>query len=330
MLNYLGIFFTIIGTILGCGFFSGKEIVVFFSRFGYWSFLGVLLLFFILFFIFKFLLNFDTDLLQKIQKSKIFLAINLFVCFVFSSAMFASLNETTVQFNIIFKILFFLIIVLSCFLILIKGSKTLAKFNVILVPFMIIVFLILLMSNTKLSLPVCNTSSVPFVSAFYSVLYCSLNVASSGLVIVNLGKNLSREQRTRIAFLSAFVLMIILFFANIILLQNQDSFGSTMPFMSIFSVWQNVVLKINIILGAGTTLFSLTYNFYISLRGLCNNFYIFFISVVLPFIFSFWGFGNIVSYLYPIASIFSIFMLFVFYFEKYNFLPKSINYLRKK
>ena len=324
MLNLIGVFFTIIGTILGCGFFSGKEIVVFFSKFGYWSFLGILFLFFVLFFLFRFLLNLDCKVVEKVQKSKVFLIINIFVCIVFSSAMIASINESLADQCLLIKTLLAVVVFVFCLLILFKGGKFLSRLNTFIVPFMIFAFLILLFSNLDLSLPSVSLSSLPMVSIFYSFLYCTLNVATSSMVIANLGSSLSKKQRALIAFLSAFVLMLILFFANIVLLQNQDSFGAVMPFMSIFSVWQKVVLKFNILLGASTTLFSLIYNFNISLRGLCNNFFIFILSIVFPIIVSFWGFENIVCFLYPTASVFSIFILFSLYFEKYNVFVKKI------
>lgn len=324
MLNLIGVFFTIIGTILGCGFFSGKEIVVFFSKFGYWSFLGILFLFFVLFFLFRFLLNLDCKVVEKVQKSKVFLFINIFVCIVFSSAMIASINESLAGQCLLIKTLLAVVVFVFCLLILFKGGKFLSRLNTFIVPFMIFAFLILLFSNLDLSLPNVSLPSLPMVSIFYSFLYCTLNVATSSMVIANLGSSLSKKQRALIAFLSAFVLMLILFFANIVLLQNQDSFGAVMPFMSIFSVWQKVVLKFNILLGASTTLFSLIYNFNISLRGLCNNFFIFILSIVVPIIVSFWGFENIVCFLYPTASVFSIFILFSLYFEKYNVFVKKI------
>lgn len=324
MLNLIGVFFTIIGTILGCGFFSGKEIVVFFSKFGYWSFLGILFLFFVLFFLFRFLLNLDCKVVEKVQKSKVFLFINIFVCIVFSSAMIASINESLAGQCLLIKTLLAVVVFVFCLLILFKGGKFLSRLNTFIVPFMIFAFLILLFSNLDLSLPSVSLPSLPMVSIFYSFLYCTLNVATSSMVIANLGSSLSKKQRALIAFLSAFVLMLILFFANIVLLQNQDSFGAVMPFMSIFSVWQKVVLKFNILLGASTTLFSLIFNFNISLRGLCNNFFIFILSIVFPIIVSFWGFENIVCFLYPTASVFSIFILFSLYFEKYNVFVKKI------
>ena len=306
MANKASTFLTIVGTIIGCGFLSGKELVVFFSRFGCWSYLGIFCLLFFFYFVFKFLLGLKSHVVEKISSSRLFLIFNSSVCVIFSAAMFASLKESLDLFLPI-KIFVFILIFFLCSLILKKGLKVFGKINNFLVPIIILIFVILLGLNFKFDFSFPRTN-LPFPAIFYSLLYCVLNASNSSVVIASLGQKLSEKEKARVAFFAAFVLVLILFFANSVLLENQDSLNVVMPFLSIFPSWQKVVLKFVIILGSLTTLFSLVYNFHISLSKKSKISACFF-SIVLPFALSFIGFGNIVALLEPVASVLSLLVL---------------------
>lgn len=306
-----GIFLTMVGSVLGCGFFSGKEIAVFFTRFGEWSYLGIVLSFFLFFFLFRFLLSIGSSVTSKVRSSKSFLAINLSICIIFSSAMFGCLQEVASQG--VPKFVFLMLVIVFCALILKKGFLVFDKINKFLVPLMIFLFLILLCFNVDFSIPITNLA-FPFPSILYAFLYCTLNSANSAIVIASLGQTLNKKDKTRVAFFSALVLALILFFANFILLQNQDSFSFSMPFLILFSSWQKVLLKIVIAFGAITTLFCLTYNFYISLKGKSYAF-CFILAIFLPFTLSFLGYNIIVSYFEPLASVLSVVLIFLLAFS---------------
>ncbi len=328
MLNEFGVFLTIVGTILGCGFFSGKEIVIFFSQFGQWSYLAIFLAFIFFFLIFKFLLNVSTLALKKIQSSKLFLIFNIANCIIFSAVMFACIRECF-EISFVFQILILAIVVCLCVFILKNGFSVFSNFNKIFVPFMCLLFIVLLFNKFSFSFQANFLTSLPFPSIFYSLLYCALNGANNCLVISKLGQNLHSKQKTRIAFLSAFVLSIILLCANFTLLQNQDSFNSIMPFLSIFYGWQNLALKIVIFLGALTSLCSLTFNFRISLENvITNKLLLYFIAIVIPLIVSLFGFSFIVSFLEPIASVFSINVLIFFLITNSFVTKKSLKILK--
>ncbi len=306
MVGKAGALLTIVGTIIGSGFLSGKELVVFFSRFGWWSYLGIFCLLFFFYFVFKFLLGLKSHVIEKISSSKLFLIFNSSVCVIFSAAMFASLQES-LDIILPIKIFVFLVIFFLCSLILKKGLKVFGRINNFLVPIMILIFVILLGLNFKFDFSFPRTN-LPFPAIFYSLLYCVLNASNSSVVIANLGQKLSEKEKARVAFFAAFVLVLILFFANSVLLENQDSLNAVMPFLSIFPSWQKVVLKFVIILGSLTTLFSLVYNFHISLSKK-SKISAYFFSIVLPFALSFIGFGNIVALLEPVASVLSLLVL---------------------
>lgn len=297
----------IVGTVIGSGFLSGKEIVVFFSRFGKMSYFCILLAFFLFWGLFYFFLRFGEIAAKRLQTSKFAFILNVLICFILSSAMFAGIFSLLENWHIILKILVMIVtLILSCRVAL-KGSEALEKLNLALVPIMIV---FLIVNLTNLFVFKTNTLFVgkfSVLSIFYCFLYVILNTSNSAIVISSYC-SLSRKQKVQVGFFSALALFLILLFANMVLLQNSYSFSADMPLLNLTSGWQRVVMSIIVCLGCLTTLFSLVYSTSKSLKKVKKSGKVF-ICVVLPFCFSFLGFGVIVSHLYPLTSTLGIFLL---------------------
>ncbi|MBQ8908806.1 MAG: hypothetical protein IJY90_00740 [Clostridia bacterium] len=292
----------ILGMVVGSGFISGKEVVVFFSRFGAWSFLSIPLVFVIFLCAFRFILNKAGGILEMVQKSKVLTLINLLLCTIFSAAMFGGINnllsfgEKWINFAVFFLIL------LICALIFKKGGKFFNKLNIMLVPIMIFVFVVLLFS--KIEMPKSFSSSHGVVSIFYACLYCLLNLANGCVVLAEVGKNLNKKQKARVAFISALVLCVVLLLTNIVLLAHPAALDEEMPVLSIFSSGGSAVVALVVFIGCLTTLFSIVYSCSSLVRGMIKNEHLnFTISIILPLVLSVWGFSNIVQHLYPLASV---------------------------
>lgn len=311
MLNFFASFLAIIGTVIGSGFISGKEVVVFFSRFGYWSFPCIFFAFFLFFFIFKFFLNKGSRAVERLEKSKFSFLLNLFLCTIFSSSMFAGTVDMAKGYGNVFAIVFILLLLLLCARVSKKGISSLNKLNFLLVPAMTVVLMIGLgvVLTKGVQIQKFDSGFGP-MSFIYTILYVVLNTANGCVLIANFGQKLQSKQKTRVAFLSALVLCLILTIINIVLLSSPSVFEKEMPLLELFSGTLRQVLSFAIMIGCITTLFSLIYSLSSSMRGLCKNEYIIFsISVIMPFILSLLGFGFIVSYLYPIASVIGVFLL---------------------
>ncbi len=325
----------IIGTVIGSGFISGKEIVVFFTRFGYFSFPCIFLAGILFFVLFKCLLSLGDKALAKLKKSKLAFVINLFLCLFFSSAMFAGISNLLTFDKIIVNFVIFFIVLTLAFIVFKFGMGSLDKINLILVPFMLILFLVML--STKLSfksIAIVGQTRYSGFSIFFALLYVILNTANGGVIIANLGQRLSKKQKTQVALISALTLSAILLIANIVLLLNPTSISSAMPLVSMFSKEGHVIMTFVVFIGCLTTLLTLVYTLSSSMRGLCKNeFIIFFISVILPLILSLLGFDFIVEYLYPLASILGIYLLagllFSSKYKSFGFYIKKA-YHRKK
>lgn len=315
MKNSLSAIFLIIGTVVGSGFISGKEIVVFFSRFGAYSFLGIFLTFFFFAFLFYIILNKGEEALQRLKSSRFSFVINLIICMIFTSAMFAGVNNLLTFDKIYINFIVLILILFVCFIIFKRGLKSLNKLNYFLIPIMLGILIMIVALKLNFS-PIKFVSSLGEMSFLYSILYVILNTANSAVLIAEIGKNLNRKQKARVSIISALVLMLILLLVNIVLLQNSSSFVEDMPLISLFSGWQKVMMNIVVFIGCITTLFSLVFVSSSSMRGLCNNeFIIFSISVLMPAMLSLLGFGFIVTYFYPITSILGVFLLYDLFFK---------------
>lgn len=313
MKNSLAAILAILGTVIGSGFISGKEITVFFTRFGLFSFPCIFLAFFIFWALFYIILTRGEKALEKLKNSKLSFVINLIICTIFSSAMFAGTNNLLNFDNFLINFLIFSAILLICFVIFKKGLKFLNKINYFFIPFMIIILLVLLIDNLSLEKLTFSQTSYGGLSFFYSLLYCLLNSANGCVLIAKFSQELTRRQKARVSFLSALVLMLILLFANLVLLKA--SLDETMPMLSMLKGYQEVVMRVVIFIGCVTTLFSLVFTSSFSMRGLCNNeFLIFLASLIMPLVCSLLGFDFIVTYLYPIASILGAILLVDLFF----------------
>ena len=315
-MKMISVLFAIVGTVIGSGFISGKEIAVFFARFGLWSIPCIFLSFFLFWGIFYAILIKGKVLLQKLKSSKLFFILNLFLCIIFSSAMFAGINNLLNFDNFFINFLIFLLILALSTLIYKKGVGIFNKINMATVPLMIVFLLLLLSSKASFTLPLYQSQESGW-AVFYCILYVALNTSNGCVMIASLGENLTRKQKARVSLYSALVLMIMLLFVNIILLQHSSYLSLEMPLLQLFNGVQEAFMKVIIFIGCSTTLFSLVYTSSFLVRGLCNNeFLIFSVSVLLPALLSLLRFGFIVLYLYPLASVMGIFILFDLIFLK--------------
>ena len=311
MFNCFSAFLAIIGTVIGSGFISGKEVVVFFSRFGCYSFPCIVIVFFLFFFLLKFFLFNGENLIKKLEKSKVFFLLNTILCLIFSSAMFAGAIDMASGLGKTFNMVFVLLLLFICALVSRRGMSSLEKLNFILVPIMTLVLIIAVVSRLFCGGDIQTTSNgLGGMSIIYCILYVILNTSNSCVLLARLGERMTIKQKTRVAFISSLVLCLILTMLNIVLLFSPRVFNEEMPLLELFSGRFRQVLEFAIMIGCLTTLFSLIYSCSTSMRGMCKNeCLIYFVSVIMPFILSLLGFGFIVTQLYPLASVMGVFLL---------------------
>ncbi len=306
----------IIGTVIGSGFASGKEVAVFFSRFGNISYFLISLCFFFFFFVIHFFMN-CSHILNKLQNSKIFSFLCLIISLIFTSSMLAGTIQVVPQ-NFFLKTFVVIFLIVVAVVVIKKGVNSLAIINNLIIPFTVVSMLVVLFSNWN------GVANVPFsqnafAGAFFSVLYILLNFSFSGIVISKTGENLTKKQKASVSLISSFVLSALLLITNIVLLSNPESISEQMPLLSISGFPFSMLIRFVIFSGCITTFFSLVWTSRLALKrfGVETSWSVL-IAVILPLLISVLGFGSIVSFLYPIASIVGVglFLIEIAFYNK--------------
>ena len=317
----LFVVFLILGTVIGSGFSTGKEIAVFFSRFGLFSFFFIPVCFVIFYAVFYLLLTRGKKKLKNSKKSKLISCL-MFVCAtIFSSSMFAGVENCMTSMHFVFVVVLMFLVFALCFFACFKEIKFLSKINLVLIPFLLLVlfcFFVFKLRKSSFS----HIASPDFFTGLlggglYTILYVVLNISLSSVVIAKAGENLTKKQAKLSAFLSAFVLSAFILMINILVVCNFELVNSAMPLLAMSEGIASILLRFVIMVGCLTTLLSMVY---IS-ASCCKDFslsdrFVFVICVLLPFFLGKIGFSFIVSFLYPFASYLGVILLFLLFLRK--------------
>ena len=301
----------IVGMVIGSGFASGKEIAVFFSRFGYFSYIFIPFAFLLFFGVFYWILSHGKNGIEKISSSKFYSSLYILISLVFTSSMFAG-TKTTISTNVIpFDVVIVFFLLIFCIYVAKNGLLVLTKINSYLIPFTIFILMLCLIKNRGAIVTFENGSF--FSGILFSILYVVMNISTSSFVIGQLGQSMSKRSMIIVSFFASFILSILLLFINLTLLKHPESLSYSMPLLQISGGYVYVLMRIVIFVGCLTTLLSLVYTTSQNLQKLeiCGVFNIL-ISIILPFLASFLGFGKIVSILYPIVSVLGILLVIPF------------------
>lgn len=304
----------VIGTVIGSGFASGKEIAVFFSRFGAVSYFFIPLTFFAFFGIIYAFFSLGEKALNKLSSSKLFSIVCITISLIFTASMFAGTINVLPN-NLFVKIGFALILFVICCRVSKKGVPMLAKLNNFIIPITLVCMIIVLISNFGLP----NFSSLQgqnaFAGLFFAVLYWVLNFSTSGVVIAKTGLEMTKRQKVWASFVSSLILSVFLLLTNFVLLSKPASMEEGMPLVFLSSGVIGILIRFVVFSGCITTLFSLVFTTSETLKKFnISQKPVYFISIVFPAIFSLFGFGAIVSFLYPFASVLGVLLLIVLFF----------------
>ncbi len=303
--------FLIFGTVVGSGFSSGKEIMVYFSRFGKLSYLYILFAGILFYFLFYFFLTKGQKVVRRLEKFRFINALIAFISLIFCSSMFAGVKNLFSYFPAWLNALLLCLVIVCCIFVTTRGLGGLEKVNLFLMPIISALFLAVLIFSCKLSSDF-SVSASSWAGLFYCPLYVALNTSMSGLVIAKAGNGLSKKQTAFACLFSTLLLLGFLFLGNFVLQANGESFFSEMPFLFLASenAVMFVIAFVVILAGCFTTLISLCFTLKSAFdKKLKNKTFSTLLSVFLPFAISSLGFSQIVSLLYPICSVLGIFIL---------------------
>ena len=222
MLKIFKIVFLIFGTVVGSGFSSGKEIMIYFSRFGNASYAYIVLAGILFFCLFYFFLRAGNKILKLAESSKIIKATIFLISLVFCSSMFAGVESLFSFLPLWVNVCLFLLIIFFCFNVIIKGVDGLEKANIILMPITSLIFICVLIYGLFFKSGF-DFSANGIAGIVYCPLYVTLNTSMSGLIIAEAGEGLNKKQAFYASLFSTLLLLFFLILGNVVFQQNAES-----------------------------------------------------------------------------------------------------------
>jgi len=226
--NIIKIIFVLIGTIIGAGFASGKEIFLFFSKYGNLGIIGIIISNFltclIIYKTIKLINFFHLDsynsLVSLITNNKnifitkvftIIINIFLYISFIIMISGFATFFNATYNINNFITII---IISLLCFYLFNNNINNIVKINILLIPILIIIIIIFSLKNININLDINSFNNIFYNLNWLisSILYSSYNSILLIPVIISLNKliiNLNSNNLKNICFLIFLILTIL-------------------------------------------------------------------------------------------------------------------------
>lgn len=334
------IIFVLIGTFVGAGFASGKEMFNFFTIFNLYSFVSIFVFSLLLFFlIFKCInikknnnLNSYSDFLLYLEKkykyfnSKFFLfIINIFLASSFYIMIIALAALFNYQFNIEKYIVVFISIFICFNIFYNKNIDFIYIINRILMPILILFMLLLCYFNINID----NIFSVSLTTNNYSILYAitigliyfSYNSLLLIPIVFDLEINYNKSNISfKISFIYSLIIFILIFFINLLLLCFYSSiYNIELPILYICNNSLKIFLYFYffIVLSAiFTTMISSGYTFVNNFKE--KNYTLkLLIFLLFSFIFCFFSFSDLINFFYPIFGIIGFIQIFLILFNRY-------------
>lgn len=332
----LEIIFVLIGTFVGAGFASGKEVFNFFTIY---SFNGIISIF--VFSIFLFLLiyksfkikanytfkNYNEFIFYLENKYKFFnhnlflIIINVFLASSFYIMIIALSSLFNYQFNIAKIITIAWCIFIGYFIFYKKNINFIFIINSILIPFLIFFIVFLCVFNINLNninFSEINNNSNIFKSIFIGLLYFSYNSLLLIPIVFNL-KSSDKKNNFRIAFIFSLIVLLLTFLLNLLLLSFYNLvYNLELPILFISSSSFKIFsfLYFFIVLSAiFTTLISSGFSF---ITNFDKKFFRFKLIVFLlfSFVFCFFSFSDLINFFYPLFGLIGFIQIFLILFDK--------------
>ncbi|MBQ2717822.1 MAG: hypothetical protein IJF75_04420 [Clostridia bacterium] len=305
--SIINVVFVIIGTVIGAGFISGREVLSFFNN---QSIVFATILIFVLFSSAFYLLLSIKNLPDR-KIIKVFEPLVLFSNLIILSGMISAIDELTFSlFPILKKFPFFSIItlILSNFIVS-KGVDGLKRVNMFLVP--IIILFILTALFTKKTFNIENRIKL---NLFSLCCYVGVNTFTSSVVFIDLGKKLSKKESFFSALLSSFILSLLILLIYSSLSKSGDKITNSAIPMLEYLEYNKVLYSVYSIIayfGIVTTLISAHYPLFNFAKNFQKQKIAKAFVLLIAFAISRFGFYNIVNYLYPITGVIGIIYLIV-------------------
>lgn len=323
----IGAVLLILGSLIGAGFATGKEIYVFYASYGMWGLVGIVFSMILFYFICLRYLEIGKKIDNGYgnKNNEICEFILVFCVFMISATLFGASNEFDVL--KIGEVSVVGIITLITAIILTLGDiDRLSRFSIIIVPIMIAIFLFIVWggivsNNNSNYVQVFNTNIFGLI--IKSISYIGINTLLTSKLIIDIGKNVTKPKF--ISLLTTVVFGISILIASISLIMSNGSIiNSDMP---IYMIAKNMgrgvgniyllILWLSILTSVVSGIYVVSHYF---MRILKNKVVCIICISIVCYLVSFIGFSGMVEYCYPMIGVFGL-----LYFYITNKQYKSIN-----
>ena len=328
----INIISVIIGTLVGAGFASGKEIYLFFVQYGVVGIIGAaisailtgIIIYATLKIVTKYTIQTNNQFVEKITNKKwgstiikniinIFLLISFWImCAGFCTFFKQELGVPTIITACITAIFIYLL--------LMKNIDGIIKLNTILVPLMIAIIIYVSIKNNQASTLVFNIENEKIWKSIVSaILYTSYNSITLIPIIISL-KKCSKNQRnlatTIIVTIIIFILIICIF--KMLIQTTTNIKNVEIPILTILNTYspsEKIIYAVVIVAAILTSAISAGYGVLENVKNKSNYKKIAIIICLLEIPISQIGFGNLVEALYPtfgVVGLLQIVLIFWF------------------
>ena len=306
MKNFFKIFFIIIGTLIGAGFASGKEIYLFFVQYGMYGFFSLLISNCIIgIIIYKTFIIVKNNFGNNFFKKNFINLINIFLLFSFY-IMVSGFNSFFYQELNIPKIIPCIIICILCFYIFKKNISRLLNINFILIPVLIfVIFLFAILDFPKINIINIFSSLINnnLIYCFIkSILYASYNCIILIPILISLNNYLkNKKQIFNLAFYCFLFLCILSIIIFIFVSLNKYANIVEIPIIysiNKFSNIQKLIYGIVIAIAIFTSAISSGFAFIDNLK--IKNKYLIFTICIIPIFLINISFSFLVNLIFPL------------------------------
>lgn len=333
-----------IGTIVGAGLASGKEITEFFTQYGITSFLGIMGcgIFYILMSSIISKISIDYSLssysdVMNIISPNIFGKFTGFITTLFlissASIILAGSGALIHQFFGIPKIIGSLIMILIAIFFLLRDTEGLIEVNSFIVPALIgtlTLITVLYFAFCKDTVSFSNISSFPPKKSGIltsTILYAGYNTLSASGVLVPLSTQMRKTKTMIIGVVSGAIgLTILCLIINLLLTVNQPYiYKYEIPLLFVANRFGNLIQALLLVIIWLEMFSTEVSDIYSISKTLERTFHIdfkkaIFIVIIFALIISQFGFGNLITKLYPMFGLLSLIFIFqcIMFFFKYK------------
>ena len=325
MFNIIEILTVLIGTLVGAGFASGKEIYLFFSQYGKEGLVGIILtvvmiyltIYYTIVITKRFNINNNMEFIKVISKNIIIrnilrntIIIFLIISFWVMCAGIATFFKEKLEIPIIISLVINSIIV---YCLLEKNIEGIMNFNIVVVPVMILIIIIIATNKYQLiKINEINTELNRNLGAIIkAILYTSYNSITLIPIVISISSKVKNKKNSRIiTFITSIIILILLLVIyKILIFSPIDIKNKELPILSIvenFSKKQTILYSIVIVIAMLTSAISALFGVIENIKSKKKHKNIIIFLCLLSIPISYIGFSNLIEIVYPVFGIIGI------------------------